>query len=139
MLKRTLSLIIAVAVTGVTIAATADEDSPKTDGGAAVAPGVIQANVEGNNFCLGCALKKREGAAAMCSVFGHRHSLRVARATADAGRSDSSGTLTYFGPGRLNTTSGWPDSIVLRTRLLGSSLSAQVHSRSDVQTHRDRK
>ena len=35
--------------------------------------------VTGENYCVGCALKK-EGAAAKCSVYGHRHALKVSEA-----------------------------------------------------------
>ncbi|HDZ22141.1 hypothetical protein LCGC14_0302150 [marine sediment metagenome] len=37
----------------------------------------FEARVTGVNICLGCALKKEQGAGAQCSRFGHRHSLRV--------------------------------------------------------------
>jgi thioredoxin-related protein len=43
----------------------------------------IKANLTGQNFCLGCALKKKLGAGAQCSTFGHKHSLRVTKATAN--------------------------------------------------------
>ncbi len=43
----------------------------------------IGATVTGQNFCLGCALKKEFGAGAQCSIFGHKHSLRVIKATAN--------------------------------------------------------
>lgn len=43
----------------------------------AVVPRSQQVTVVGENYCLGCALKKEEGAAAQCSVYGHRHALRV--------------------------------------------------------------
>lgn len=39
--------------------------------------------VTGENVCLGCLLKKEQGAAAQCSVYGHTHALRVERATVD--------------------------------------------------------
>jgi hypothetical protein len=39
--------------------------------------------VTGENICLGCTLKKESGAAAQCSVFGHKHVLRVAQASLD--------------------------------------------------------
>lgn len=42
---------------------------------------VVQAVVTGQNFCLGCALKKAAGAAAQCSKYGHRHALKVTSAT----------------------------------------------------------
>lgn len=47
---------------------------------------VVKATVEGTNFCLGCALKKQKGAAAQCSIFGHKHALEVTRAVADDGK-----------------------------------------------------
>lgn len=36
--------------------------------------------VVGTNYCLGCALKKEHGAGAQCSIYGHRHSLKVENA-----------------------------------------------------------
>lgn len=51
----------------------------------AAAPAPLAVTVIGTNYCLGCALKKEQGAAAQCSVYGHRHALRVARATAKDG------------------------------------------------------
>ncbi len=47
---------------------------------------VIKATVEGANFCLGCALKKQKGAAAQCSIFGHKHALKVTRAVGKDGK-----------------------------------------------------
>ncbi len=43
--------------------------------------GAVQAVVTGQNFCLGCTLKKEAGAAAQCSKYGHRHALKVTSAT----------------------------------------------------------
>lgn len=43
---------------------------------------VVEATVTGENICLGCTLKKEEGAAAQCAKYGHRHALRVTGATA---------------------------------------------------------
>lgn len=40
----------------------------------------IKATITGKNICLGCALKE-EGAGAQCSVYGHRHALRVEKVT----------------------------------------------------------
>lgn len=37
----------------------------------------IEANVIGTNYCVGCELKKSLGAAAQCSVYGHKHALAV--------------------------------------------------------------
>lgn len=39
--------------------------------------------VSGENVCVGCTLKKEQGAAAQCSVYGHTHALRVERAAVD--------------------------------------------------------
>lgn len=40
----------------------------------------------GKNYCLGCALKKAEGAAAQCSVYGCKHTFKAENAI------DSTGT-----------------------------------------------
>lgn len=42
--------------------------------------------VVGENHCLGCSLKKEKGAAAQCSVYGHRHALKVESATGADGK-----------------------------------------------------
>ena len=42
----------------------------------------IEATVTGSNFCLGCSLKKDLGAGAQCSIYGHKHSLKVTKAVA---------------------------------------------------------
>ena len=52
---------------------------------ALLAVGVANANppeavITGENICLGCTLKTEQGAGAQCSIFGHRHSLRVTSA-----------------------------------------------------------
>ena len=44
-----------------------------------------QVVLTGENRCLGCAVKKSDGAAAQCSLYGHRHGLRVESARAGAG------------------------------------------------------
>ena len=49
-----------------------------------VAASAKDVTVVGRNYCLGCALKKAEGAAAQCSKYGHRHALDVESAV-DAG------------------------------------------------------
>ena len=33
--------------------------------------------VRGKLVCIGCTLKKRDGAAAACSIFGHKHGLQT--------------------------------------------------------------
>lgn len=58
-----------------------------------------QVTIVGENYCLGCALKKEHGAAAQCSKYGHRHSLRVERAVDAGGKemADLKGrTLSYL-------------------------------------------
>ena len=57
-------------------------DHPKKDPASTKAD-VIEASVTGENVCVGCALKKEQGAAAQCSKYGHRHALRVTSASAD--------------------------------------------------------
>ena len=42
----------------------------------------VAATVTGQNFCLGCSLKKEHGAGAQCSIYGHKHALRVTKAVA---------------------------------------------------------
>ncbi len=46
---------------------------------------IQQVVLEGENDCLGCSLKKAEGARAACSIYGHRHALRVTAAHAADG------------------------------------------------------
>ena len=38
---------------------------------------VKHVDVEGQLVCLGCSLKKAEGANSECSVFGHKHALKT--------------------------------------------------------------
>jgi hypothetical protein len=38
---------------------------------------VLAATVTGQNICLGCTLKKEQGAAAHCDKYGHHHVLKV--------------------------------------------------------------
>jgi len=47
---------------------------------AAQATGVAM-TIEGVNYCMGCTLKSEKGAAAQCSIYGHRHGLKVTKAT----------------------------------------------------------
>ena len=44
-----------------------------------------QVVVTGRNVCIGCTLKKEQGAAAQCSIYGHRHGIEVTSATTAAG------------------------------------------------------
>ncbi|KKK66611.1 hypothetical protein LCGC14_2962350, partial [marine sediment metagenome] len=60
-------------------------------------PQVVKAKVAGVNFCLGCALKKEQGAGAQCSRFGHKHSLRVTQVTVDGKeRADMQGWVLHY-------------------------------------------
>jgi hypothetical protein len=60
---------------------------------------VSQVSLVGTNYCSGCALKKQNGAAAQCSKYGHRHSLKVEKAVDASGKElpDMAGrTLAYL-------------------------------------------
>ncbi|ODS33273.1 MAG: hypothetical protein SCARUB_01594 [Candidatus Scalindua rubra] len=39
----------------------------------------------GENYCIGCSLKKAEGAAAQCSIYGCKHVLKVEKAVDSTG------------------------------------------------------
>lgn len=41
----------------------------------------IEAIVAGENICVGCTLKKEQGAGAQCGIYGHKHALLVTDAT----------------------------------------------------------
>ncbi|MEK7774289.1 MAG: hypothetical protein AAB305_00185 [Candidatus Zixiibacteriota bacterium] len=43
----------------------------------------VEATLVGENFCVGCSLKKASGAAAQCETYGHRHALKVSAATVE--------------------------------------------------------
>ena len=47
---------------------------------------VMGATLEGENFCLGCNLKKEKGAGAQCSLYGHKHSFKVTKALDEDGK-----------------------------------------------------
>ena len=47
---------------------------------------VTEATVTGSNICLGCSLKKQKGAAAQCSIFGHKHGLKITKAVGPDGK-----------------------------------------------------
>ena len=59
---------------------------------------VVTATVAGTNVCVGCSLKKEKGAGAQCKVYGHKHSLKVSRATDEDGNelSDMTGWLLFY-------------------------------------------
>ncbi|MEE8190421.1 MAG: hypothetical protein V3T79_02365 [Candidatus Scalindua sediminis] len=53
----------------------------------------------GKNYCVGCSLKKAEGAAAQCSIYGHKHALKVEKAVDSKGKEISElkgATLHYL-------------------------------------------
>lgn len=85
LLKRSSLLATVAAVVCFTLVVYADEGTGKK-AEKPVPAGVIHASVEGKNICLGCALKKKKGAAAQCDLFGHRHALRVSGATGEDGK-----------------------------------------------------
>ena len=58
----------------------------KAGGEAEKQPDAVKATLEGTNFCVGCALKSKEGAGAQCEVFGHLHTFRVSRAMGADGK-----------------------------------------------------
>ena len=94
------ALLFCVAVTfifGVDVSSASEGDA-KTDKKTVAAPDVIHASVLGRNFCLGCSLKKRKGAAAQCSVFGHKHSLRITSAKGKDGKelADLAGWVLHY-------------------------------------------
>lgn len=45
----------------------------------------VRATVVGTDYCLGCTLKKEKGAAAQCSIYGHRHALKLEQITTEGG------------------------------------------------------
>ena len=55
-----------------------------------------EAVVVGTNTCLGCALKSEEGAHAQCSIYGHRHGLRVESATLGAKTLELKGETLHY-------------------------------------------
>ena len=59
---------------------------------------VVAATVAGTNVCVGCSLKKEKGAGAQCKVYGHKHSLKVSKATDEDGNelSDMTGWLLFY-------------------------------------------
>jgi hypothetical protein len=75
---KALALSSALVLPVVACAAGKDE-KPAASGGS-------QVTVVGMNYCLGCALKKEHGAAAQCSKYGHRHSLKVEKAVDGSGK-----------------------------------------------------
>ena len=56
-----------------------EEQSPKAKGGEEV-------TVTGQNYCVGCTLKKAHGAGAQCSIVGHWHALKVNEARNEKGK-----------------------------------------------------
>ena len=83
-MKRAILLtgLLGIAIAGYALAQEHPEHPKKQSKKPSADPEVIVATVVGENFCLGCSLKKEKGAASQCSKYGHRHALRVADATA---------------------------------------------------------
>lgn len=68
-------------------------DTPGATGPSAASPPTTPAELQsgpvrvtGTNYCLGCSLKKKEGAAADSKTYGHRHALEVERAETSNGQ-----------------------------------------------------
>lgn len=58
-----------------------------------------EVTLTGKNYCVGCSLKKAEGAAAQCSVYGCKHALKVEKALDSEGKEVSElegATLHYL-------------------------------------------
>ncbi|MEW5702038.1 MAG: hypothetical protein AB1792_07400 [Candidatus Zixiibacteriota bacterium] len=72
--------LLALALLAVSTSAQEHPEHPKKQTASAA---VSEATVAGQNVCLGCSLKKEKGAAAQCSKYGHRHVLKVTKATID--------------------------------------------------------
>ncbi len=53
---------------------------------ASAGSGPQEVTVSGQNICLGCTLKSTAGAGAQCSIYGHRHSLKVESAKGADGK-----------------------------------------------------
>jgi hypothetical protein len=65
------------------------EATPSAAAAASAAPQALvnqELSLVGENYCLGCSLKKEQGAKAQCSVYGHRHALRVESAKGKDGQ-----------------------------------------------------
>ncbi|MBI4512214.1 MAG: hypothetical protein HY698_21455 [Deltaproteobacteria bacterium] len=79
--RRTTPLLLVVAALLLSSwGCSSEKGQPVTPVGAAQPVTIV-----GENYCLGCALKKEQGAAAQCSVYGHRHALKVESATGPGG------------------------------------------------------
>lgn len=63
-------------------------------GGQAAEPASV--TITGTNYCLGCALKKEKGAAAQCSIYGHRHALKVERVVGTGDFGAPKGTTLHY-------------------------------------------
>ena len=62
------------------------------------ASGAIKATVEGRNFCVGCALKSKQGAGAQCNALGHKHAFKVTRVVGADGKemADMGGWVLHY-------------------------------------------
>ncbi|MBM3328460.1 MAG: hypothetical protein FJY67_03170 [Calditrichaeota bacterium] len=88
-------LVLTILVTGSSDA----KDTPKAEP-------TLSASVQGENVCLGCALKKDFGAPSQCAVYGHKHALKVesvTRADGKAVKGWKGRTLQYLENDRSKT------------------------------------
>jgi hypothetical protein len=82
-------LLVAFLALSLIAAGQAQESSEEKEQPASLAkekPEVAEVTVTGKNFCIGCTLKKKLGAASQCSTYGHRHGLKVKKATGAEGK-----------------------------------------------------
>jgi hypothetical protein len=68
------------------VSTAAPEPGSGQEGKSSEAVAVREVTVVGRNYCLGCALKRSEGAAAQCSQYGHRHAVEVESARGPDGQ-----------------------------------------------------
>ena len=80
-MKRTALIFSGIFVFAAALALGHSPDAPQRRGGLTSAE-PIEVTVTGKNICLGCTLKKEKGAKAQCSVYGHKHVLKVTKAVA---------------------------------------------------------
>lgn len=69
--------VLAVALSLVTAGAAFAQEHPEQASNPAAGE-AIAIEVSGTNYCFGCALKKQEGAAAQCSIYGQINGLKIA-------------------------------------------------------------
>ena len=91
---KTIVLSASLVLVGLTMLNSCEKSVPAVAAGA----DVVRATVEGTNFCWGCGLQEAKGAQAQCTIFGHKHALRVNKAVGEDGKelSDMRGLVLYY-------------------------------------------